>query len=105
MSKHFQERLRQYSNPSSRSHWDGESTRENINRWVGRATANSDTYRRRAKDGEVELPPTGIGPAVTHKAGAASGVGREDAAHRQARKDSNHAGSSSHMKGVRRTAG
>jgi hypothetical protein len=101
---HFDERLKQYGNPRSRSHWHGQSTAENIARWVGRAEQNSDSYRHRAKSGPIELPGDVAGPMVTHTAGAGSGVGREDAAHRQAKRDSNHRGGS-HMKGVRRTTG
>jgi hypothetical protein len=104
MSKHFQERLKQYGNPRSRAHWHGQSTAENIARWVARASDESDTWRHRAKDGEIELPPGGLGPAVTREAGGTGGVGRLDHAHEMARKDKNHVGGT-HMRHVRRTGG
>jgi hypothetical protein len=74
----------------------------NLKYWSERATENSDSYRHRAKRGEIELPDTSGGPAVTHRGGAASGVGREDAAHRKARRDMNHVGGS-FMPRARRT--
>ena len=96
------ERLKRYQNPTSRSHWHGQGRdKENLRRWAEHATENSDGHKHRAKSGPIELPPTGIGPAVTHKAGAGSGVGREDAFHRQAKRDSNHVGGS-HLPRVRR---
>jgi hypothetical protein len=102
---HFEKRLKEYANPSSRSHWHGQGRdKENLRRWAERASENSDGHLHRARDGEIELPPTGIGPPVTDRAGAGSGVGRVDAAHREARRDLNHRGGT-HMKGVRRTTG
>jgi hypothetical protein len=100
----FQDRLKQYKNPSSKAWWDGESTSQNIARWSRRASENSDGHRHRAKSGEVELPSTRSPPSSFHPtAGTASGVGKLEAARYEAKRDKNNVGSSGYMHGVRRT--
>jgi hypothetical protein len=94
------ERLREYramKGPAGES-----SSKENLRYWSERATANSDSYRHRAKSGEISLPDLGGDHATTDRGGAMSGVGRIEAAHREVRRDRNYVGSS-YMRGVRRT--
>ncbi|MCP3382858.1 hypothetical protein NLM31_21050 [Bradyrhizobium sp. CCGUVB4N] len=107
------DRLREYSRPTRRENWDGESCdKANLDRWSQRATENSKVAPR-ARGGAMRLPDTdsdGRGGKIT--AGAESGVGRlQKAAHADkdaraaAKADTNHASSESdYLASIRRQA-
>jgi hypothetical protein len=97
------ERLKQYANPTRPGNWQGAGRDQaNIDRWVERASANSDGDRHRAKDGPIDLPATGR-RVETRDTGMAPKVSRKvDAAMKAAKGDVNHVGSG-YLKNVRRS--
>jgi hypothetical protein len=93
-------RLAEYANPSH-SEWRGASTKENIDRWAGRAEKESDGHKHRAStQKEPTLPPTGeMSVHSTHRTAHMAGDPYD-----AARKVRNHAGSD-YLKDVRRGGG
>ena len=105
MSEQRAKRLKGYANPSRRENWDGESCdKANLDRWSARAAENSKVAPR-ARGGAMKLPDTGKmsrhDTASKMTAGAESGEGRIQKA---AKADTNHAGDSSYLRGIRRNA-
>jgi hypothetical protein len=98
------ERLREYARPLRKENWQGAGRDQgNIDRWIARASENSDGADHRASSGEVQLPSTGkrqesrptkMGPRVPRKINSVMG---------DARSDVNHFGSD-YMKSIRRDA-
>ena len=98
------DRLRDYANPVSRENWRGASRdMANIDRWSERASEESDSYRHRAKGGQVQLPDTG-GKVAVHDSAAPPRHDPDVDARMKAKADSNFVGSSPYMRGVRRDA-
>jgi hypothetical protein len=101
MKNPLEERLRTYSKPLDKSHWQGASRgMEDIDRWSQRASENSDGWKHRAMSGEIELPPTGR-QIETRDTAMAPRVPR-NANRAMVNADMNDVGSS-FMPGVRRT--
>jgi len=95
-------RLEEYAKPLRPGNWQGASRDEkNIARWSERASKES-KIAPRAKDGPIDLPPTGRRIETRETAMAPKVSRRVDSVMKAAKSDINDVGSS-YMKGVRRS--
>ena len=78
------------------------SSKKDLDYWAKRARDNSETATR-AKGGKMSLPSTGGEPSLRSTSSKPKGFSGDPYA--KARSDTNHAGDSSYMRGIRRTVG